>query len=160
MDSRIKFHRNLLSELAEEFPESVDQLDALAEHMFAKQEKLAALIRFCAARPELPMMRMYAEYGAALDAVALEPAREVEPQVSDEEAKALDPRARAARTKRLRSRRRAIEATALLIKRNPSKWTVEQAVPLSGVSQPTIYAHFTGRHQLTVEAYEYLIANG
>ncbi len=160
MDSRIKIHSNWLSDLAEAFPESVDQLGALAEHMFAKQEKLATLIRFCAARPELPMMRMYAEYSAALDAVALEPAREVETEVSDEEAKLLGSRQRAARTKRLRSRAWIVKTVATLIAENAGEWRLDEVPALSGMSNATLHNHFRSRSQLAAAAYDHLIANG
>lgn len=159
MNSRTKIDSKWLSGLAEEFPQSADQIGALAEHLLDKQDRLARLIRFCVAHPELPMMRMYAEYGAALDAVALEPPREVEPEVTDEEAAELHPRERAARTKRLRSRRKIAEAAALLARENPQVWKVEDVVPVSGVSLPTLYNHFFNRQRLTVAAYDHLVVN-
>lgn len=160
MDSRIKIRSNWLSDLAEEFPESVDQLGALAEHMFAKQEKLAALIRYCAAHPELPMMRLYAEYSAALDAVALEPPKEVEPEISDEEAKLLGPRQRAARTKCLRSRTWIAEAVAKLIAENADQWRVDEVPGLSGMSIATTHNHFPNRNLLAAVGYQYLVDHG
>lgn len=159
MDPRIKVHgNNWLFELGEKFPESADQLDALADHLFTKQEKLAALIRHCAAHPELPMLRMYAEYSAALDAVALEPPREVELEVSDEEAGKLDSRARAGRTKLLRTRARIVEAASQLLG-GTQPLAIDKVCELSRVSKPTFYNHFRLRSQLVAAAYAHLTTN-
>jgi hypothetical protein len=158
MNSRAKIDSNWLSSLAEEFPQSADQIGALAKHLLDKQECLARLIRFCAARPELPMMRMYAEYGAALDAVALEPPRgEAEPELTDEEAAELEPRERAARTKRLRTRTRAI-GTAVKLILEGSPWKIEQLAEKAGVGAATIHTHFSTRSRVIVAAYDELLS--
>jgi hypothetical protein len=156
MNSRIKIDSHWLSGLAEEFPQSAEQVEKLAAHVAAKQERLSRLIHFCAAHPELPMMRMYAEYGAALDAVVLEPPREVEPEVTNEEAAELHPRERAARTKRIRTRTSVSKAATKLILRG-TPWRMEQVAEEAGVGVATLHAHFSTRSKVVVAAYDELL---
>lgn len=158
MDSSNEVHNQWITQLAAEFPQAADQLGALADHLQVKHERLAALIRYCAAHPELPMMRMYAEYSAALDAVALEPPREVEPEVSDEEAKLLGPRERAARTKRMRSRARIVKAAETFILSQVPSWTLTEVAVEAGVGVATVHTHFRSRSNVLVVAYERLLS--
>jgi hypothetical protein len=158
MDSRIKIHSHWLSELGKDFPESADQLGILAEHLFAKQEKLAALVRYCAAHPELPMMRMYAEYSAALDAVELESPVEIQSEVSEEEASKLSPRDRAARTKKLRTRTKTIAVAVKFILEGEA-WTLVEVAEKAGVGIATVHTHFRNRNRVLVAAYNQLLTD-
>ena len=159
MDSDITSNSRWAAQLAEEYPQAAVQLEQLAQHLRAKQERLGMLIRFCASRPELPMLRMYTEYSAALDAVALEPSREEPRGLSDKEVVDLPYRERGARTKRVRTRTSLIEAAATLILKSSGSWRVNAAVQLAGVGNATYHNHFASRERLLVAAYEHLLAN-
>jgi hypothetical protein len=156
MNSRTQINSRWLARLAEEYPESAGQLGALTDHLLAKQERLAALIRYCAARPELPMMRMYAEYGAALDAVALEPLQEVAELAEDDAAK-LGPRERAARTKRIRTDNWVLDAALKFILQR-SSWRMDELAKEAGVGVATVHTHFHSRSNVLVAAYERLLS--
>lgn len=159
MNPVTKFDTQWASRLADAYPEAAEQVEKLATHLMAKQERLFNLIQFCSAHPELDMMRMYVEYNAALDAVALEPPKGAEPEVSDEEAKALPHRQRAARTKRIRTRKAILKTAAELISA-PSHWGRDELAFTAGVSVATLANYYATRNQLVAAAYEFLIDNG
>jgi|GEM_PF-4355742 len=141
------------SRLGEEFPESAAQLDALIAYLRVKEEKLASLLRFCAAHPRLPMRWMYEEYSTALDAVERETAHEVKPETT-----AMSPQQKGAYTRRLRTRTALCDTAAQLIAQNPFGWKVEEVASQAGVSIVTLYNHFLSRKGLIVAAYEQLIS--
>lgn len=158
MEPRIKIDSQWFSQLAERYPQAAEQLRELSEHLFAKQERLVALIMFCAAHPELPMMRMYAEYSAALDVVALELPNEQMEELTAEVA-ALNPHQRAARTKTTRTQSRVIETVVNLILDRQDSWTREEVADLSGVGLTTVYRYYNSREKLLAAAYSRLLAN-
>ncbi|HET6747028.1 MAG TPA: hypothetical protein VFH06_02910 [Candidatus Saccharimonadales bacterium] len=150
MTSRVRIHSNWLSELGEEFPQSAPQIDALAAHMFAKQEKLAALIRFCAARPELRMMWMYAEYSAALDAVALESSE-------SERTTGTQPSGQQRSGRAGHTHNAILDVAETLIQRG-EPWNRDKLANLANISPATLYNHFASTSHIIVEAYERLLA--
>jgi hypothetical protein len=157
MDPCTRAHTHCFDQLASEYPRAAEQLNVLTKHLAIKHERLAALVRFCAAHPELPMMRMYAEYSTALDAVALEPPREEAQEVSDEEAARLSPRERAARTKRIRTRLRVVEtASGFILERD--SWRIEELAAEAGIGEATVHNRFHSRSGVVVAAYGHLLA--
>jgi transcriptional regulator GlxA family with amidase domain len=147
MTSRLTIHSNWLSELSEEFPQSAAQIDALTVHVFAKQEKLAVLIQFCAAHPKLHMMRMYAEYSAALDIVTLG-----SPELSQESTASARHH-----TRRTRTHTAILDVAETLIQRD-EPWNRDKLANLANISPATLYNHFASTSHIIVEAYERMLA--
>lgn len=153
MDSRPYIDGPWLERLGKEYPKAAGQLHALAAHLLTKEPRLYKLVLFCATRPELPMIRMFAEYGAALDDVALRHLKEP----ANQRAASFRAEARPG-SKRHRTRSKFIETALRLILERPS-WKMEELAAEAGLAIATLHRHFDSRGAVIVAAYDQLLSN-
>lgn len=145
-------HATWITALAERRPELADELWGLHNHYCDKHEQLEALLLLIEADTGLPILKLYAAYGALGSPVIKSVLGSDDDSTED-----LDPRQRAALTKRTRTRKALLDSAVQVIAEGTTSHLMEESATRAGVGIATVYNHFATKDDLIRAVYARLL---